>query len=119
MADLGRLFRKSPLAADLGRLAWECPLVAGLGRLAWERPLVAELGISALEHPLAPHDLAFKFVGDLTSGAICCLPNKRDLLRSADRRLNLLSTRGETRGRHRTRHVLFGLPNQWRHLLSS
>ena len=27
--------------------------------------------------------------GDLTSGAICCLPNKRDLLRSADRRLNL------------------------------
>ena len=28
-------------------------------------------------------------MGDLTSGAICCLPNKRDLLRSADRRLNL------------------------------
>ena len=28
-------------------------------------------------------------MGDLTSGAICCLPNERDLLRSADRRLNL------------------------------
>ena len=64
--------------------------MADLGRLAWERPLVAELGILALEHPLAPHDLAFKFVGDLTSGAICCPPNKRDLLQSADRRLNLI-----------------------------
>ena len=30
-------------------------------------------------------------LGSLTSGAICCLPNKRDLLRSADRRLNLLN----------------------------
>ena len=45
-------------------------------------------------------DLARKFLGELTSGAICWLPNKhggaiyippnkRDLLRSADRRLNL------------------------------
>ena len=90
VANLVRLALERPLVADLGRLAWERPLAADLGRLAWERPLVAELGILALERPLAPHDLSLKFVGDLTSGVICCLPNKRDLLRSADRRLNLL-----------------------------
>ena len=55
------------------------------------------------------------FLSSLTSGAICCLPNKRDLLRSADRRLNLFSTRG----RHIAWHEIFGQPDQWRHLLSA
>ena len=45
-------------------------------------------------HQRAPNDPASQFLGDLTSGAICCLPNKRDLLRSTDRCLHLSFTSG-------------------------
>ena len=77
------------------------------------RPVV--LRSSKLCHQRVPHDEepAWTFLGSLTSSAICCLPNKRNL---PDHRLNLLSTRAphdppsmpdDTRGSHMTLHRIF------------